>query len=94
MGCRGHPIPMPRSPGEGGPGHPSPAPVRLSASETGEDVSFWWMPPLILNNAPDGPARTSLVRDVVRSELVPRREAERGDGDPHAAGTRRESSSG
>lgn len=89
MGCRG-----PRSPGEAGggedPGHPPPAPTRSLASETGEDVPFWRMPTLIPNNAPDGPAGTSLVRDVARSELAPGREAERGDGDPHAAGTGRE----
>ena len=87
---QGHPIPLPRSPGEGGPGHPPPAPGRSSASEAGEDVPFWRMPPLIPNNAPDGPARTRLVRDVARSELVPGREVERGDGDPHAADTGRE----
>lgn len=50
-------------------------------------MPFWRMPPLIPNNAPDGPAGTSLVRDVARSELVPGREAERGDRDPHTAGT-------
>lgn len=85
---------MPRSPREGGLGHPGPAPGRRWASEPGEDVSFWRMPPLIPNNAPDGPAGTSLVRDVARSELVPGREAERGDGDPRAADTGREIYSG
>lgn len=69
--------------GGGDPATHLPPPPALSASETGEDVSFWRMPPLIPNNAPDGPARTSLVRDVARSELVPGREAERGDRDPH-----------
>lgn len=43
------------------------------AGEPGEDVSFCRMPPLIPNNAADGPAGTSLVRDVARSELVPGR---------------------
>lgn len=68
--------------GKGGQGHPPPAPTRR-AGEPGEDVPpFWRMPPLIPNNAPDGPAGTSLVRDVARSELVPGREVERGDRDP------------
>lgn len=72
---------------EGEPGHPPPAPTHSPMNETGEDVSFWRMPPLIPNNAPDGPEGTRLVRDVARSEPIPRREAERGDRDPHTTGT-------
>lgn len=82
--------PVPTPPGEGGTRPPAPVPSRR-AGETGEDVPFWRMPPLIHNNAPDGPARTSLVRDVARSELVPREGGtERGQGPAHRWHRRRD----
>lgn len=64
----------------GAPGPPPSSPTHSLWSGLGWDVPFWRMPPLIPNNAPAGPAGTSLVCDVVRSEPVPRREVERGPG--------------
>lgn len=76
--------------GKGEQGAPRPPTSFPHPLAEGRDGPFWRMPPLIPNNAPDGAAGTGLGGDVVRSEPVPRREAERGTGSraPLAPGER------